>query len=78
MMQMMTIPDESREKLWGWYNIAMEFDVHEATAKRWCREEPEFRRIIRRFRNRVFAYRDEVRQCRRAMETTWRPAKRTQ
>ncbi len=58
-----------REKIWGWYNIAMYFEVHENTAKRWGREEEAFRRLIRRWRRRVFAYEDELKRWQRQMES---------
>ena len=58
----------TREKVWSWYNIAQELDVHEATAKRWCREEASFRGIIRRWRRRIFVYRDDLENWKDTME----------
>jgi len=62
---------EEREKVTSWYNIAAVFGVHEATVKRWCRTDPLFRRAIRRFRGRVFAYRDDLEYWRKQREEAW-------
>ncbi len=49
-----------REKIWSWWGIASFYGVHESTVRRWSREDPGFRRLIRRWRARVFAYRDDL------------------
>lgn len=59
--------EDGRKKIWSWYNIAKEFDVHETTVKRWCRTEPAFRAIIKRWRRRVFAYEDDLIRWKRLM-----------
>jgi hypothetical protein len=58
----------TEEKIWSWYNIAQYFEVHESTVKRWAREEPSFRVLVRRWRHRIFAYRSDLEQWRRQME----------
>lgn len=63
---MNTIP--KRVKIWSWYNIGDHFGVTSTTVQRWCKNEPEFRRLIRRWRRKVFAYEDDLETYRNFME----------
>lgn len=57
-----------RERIWSWYGISLVLNVHESTVKRWSREDPSFRRLMRRYGRRVFAYREDLESWRRSVE----------
>lgn len=57
-----------RERIWSWYGIGLVMGVHESTVKRWSRESPLFRRAIRSYGRRVFAYRDDLETIKKSME----------
>ena len=57
-----------RERIWSWYGISLVLNVHESTVKRWSRDDASFRRLVKRYGRRVFAYRDDLENWRRSVE----------
>lgn len=50
------------DKICSWYNIAQELNVHEGTVKRWCRDDPTFKAIVKSWHRSVFIYKDDLEQ----------------
>lgn len=49
-----------KERIWGWHGISLVLGVHESTAQRWSSSDPTFRKLLKRYGHRIFAYRTDL------------------